>query len=117
MCKRIIGSRSVCEYAGRARSANPAAATNALGFQFMTISFSFRTVSECVWEVETARSLQRVPIRIRLVSGHGLRDLRRPRAQVALVHDAAVVDDEGHHAGRAVLRRVRDERSGLPACR
>src|SRR5258708_40077761 len=104
MCKRIIGSRSVCEYAGRARSANPAAATNALGFQFMTISFSFRTVRECVWEAETARSLQRVPIRIRLVSGHGLRDLSRPRAPVSLVPDAPLADDAGPHAPRPGLR-------------
>src|SRR5258708_40040542 len=57
--------------------------------------------------------LQRVPGRIQLGCGHRARDLRGARAQVALVHDV-VVDGEGHHARRAVLRRVRDEGSALP---
>src|SRR5262245_21481905 len=41
---------------------------------------------------------------------HGAGDGGGVRAQVLLVDDALVIDDEGHHAGHAVLRGERDER-------
>src|SRR6267143_2878238 len=65
-----------------------------------------------------ARSLHRAPARIRLVAGDCLRDVRGARAQIALVDGTVVAYEEGHHARRTVLRRVRDERTTLSlACR
>src|SRR5258706_5756700 len=49
----------------------------------------------------TARSLHRAPARIRLVGGDCLRDVRRARAQIALVDGTVVAYEEGHHQRQA----------------
>src|SRR5882762_6395221 len=60
-----------------------------------------------------ARSLHDVPARIRLVAGDFLCEVRGATAQIALVDGTVVADEEGHHARRAVLRGIRDERTAL----
>src|SRR6185369_2697865 len=50
------------------------------------------------------------PRRVWVVRRHGLRDVGGLVTEVLLVDDALRPDDERHHAARAVLRRIRDER-------
>src|SRR5690349_20444871 len=50
------------------------------------------------------------PARIRVVLGHLRDDGVGLVAEVLLVDDALLVDDEGHHAGHRPLRRPGDER-------
>src|SRR5689334_3125258 len=52
----------------------------------------------------------RRPAVARVETGDGRRLLRGVRSEILLVHDAVVVDDERHHAGARVPRRIRDGR-------
>src|SRR5262245_55278439 len=50
------------------------------------------------------------PRAIRIEGRHAGRDGGRARSEILLVDHALVIDDEGHHAGIAVLCRIGDER-------
>src|SRR4051794_21927830 len=47
---------------------------------------------------------------VRGLPRHGFCDRHRIRAEIFLVHVAVPIHHEGHHAGRAILSRIRDER-------
>ena len=56
---------------------------------------------------------QRHPRGVRVEARHRARDGRRRGAEVLLIHDAVVVDQERHHAGFAVARRPGDQREAV----
>src|SRR5271156_1159559 len=58
----------------------------------------------------TASLLNLLPRLVRIVGGHRLGQTGRIRAQVLLIDLAILVHDKGHHAGVAILRRVREKR-------